>query len=76
MDCDLSVCGNMAEDKKMLLFFMGLGIRKFSVDPVKIPELQEYVSRFSIEEAEEHTRALLKMATVRQVRDYFHHLPD
>ena len=63
----VSVCGEMGHDPRFLPFFLGLGIRHFSLDPDRIAEVQEAVSRISLDEASRITARLLTCETVSDV---------
>ena len=47
----VTVCGEMGHDPRFLPFFLGIGVRRFSVDPNHIPALQEAVARTNLESA-------------------------
>ena len=60
----VSVCGEMGHDPRFLPFFLGIGIRHFSLDPTRIADIQQAVSRISIEEAERAAAGLLTCETI------------
>lgn len=68
--CDLSVCGNLTNDVRLLYFFMGVGIRSFSIEPHMIPSLQEFIAKVDIAKAEQDALKLLTLSTVEEVKDY------
>ncbi|MDD5705253.1 MAG: phosphoenolpyruvate--protein phosphotransferase [Kiritimatiellae bacterium] len=63
----VSVCGEMAHDPRYIPFFIGIGVRELSVDPNYLPAVQETVERFTLSEAENYARSLLKQATIGEV---------
>lgn len=50
----ISICGEMAGDPLYTLLLVGLGLKRFSVIPRRIPVLKELISRISFAEAAEH----------------------
>ncbi len=57
---DCAVCGEMAHDVRYIPFFLGLGIRRLSVDPHYLPDVQRCVTAWSREEAAAYASALLR----------------
>ena len=51
-DIPLSVCGEMAGNKKSAIILAGMGIRKLSMAPKQIPIIKETLSQFTIHELE------------------------
>ncbi|MEW5894657.1 MAG: phosphoenolpyruvate--protein phosphotransferase [Candidatus Omnitrophota bacterium] len=49
---EIAVCGDMAYDERYLEFFIGIGIRKFSVDSHLVPRTQQLVEKISVPAAE------------------------
>ena len=48
---EVSVCGEMANDEKYLPFFLGIGVRILSLDPLYIPRVQRAIARIHLEDA-------------------------
>ena len=69
--CDLSICGNIAGDKDLIRILIGIGITKFSMDPVKIPIIQNTIESIDSADAAEEADILLKLGTVKEIGDYF-----
>ncbi|MFH1155073.1 MAG: phosphoenolpyruvate--protein phosphotransferase [Pseudomonadota bacterium] len=65
---DLSVCGEMAKEKDFIPFFMGIGIRKLSVDPLHLTSVRKCVANWSLEGAQRYTKLLLRESTVSGTR--------
>jgi phosphotransferase system enzyme I (PtsI) len=63
----LSVCGEMAADPALMLLFLGLGIREFSMGPRAVPVLKEFVRGVNLAEAARVARAALSLATADEV---------
>ncbi|HEY5653667.1 MAG TPA: phosphoenolpyruvate--protein phosphotransferase [Pontiella sp.] len=67
---DISICGDLAGDSRMLPFLLGVGLRKFSVDMIRASDVQRLINRFSIAEAEEIADAMLKFGRISQVDEF------
>jgi phosphotransferase system, enzyme I, PtsP len=65
---DVSICGEMAFDRNLLPFLLGIGIRSLSVDPHHLPELQRHVGALSLGEAETYAAQLLAEASLEGVQ--------
>jgi phosphotransferase system, enzyme I, PtsP len=68
--CEVSVCGDAAGDKIMIPFFIGIGIRHFSVEPKLIPLFRRHVHGVTVEECEAVAQDLLSLRSAREVREY------
>lgn len=67
---DVSLCGEMAHQPGFLPFFLGIGIRTFSVDPRFLPAMQRELEQLDLTFARGMARRLLRcpdLASVRQV---------
>jgi phosphoenolpyruvate-protein kinase (PTS system EI component) len=60
----------------LLPFFLGLGIRKFSVEPKHIPAIKERVSDLFLEDAREYARHVLSMPKLEEVRTFLYGRSD
>jgi len=49
---------------------VGLGLRKFSMNPQAIPVVRNLMRHLSYRESEQVARRALKMATAREVEEY------
>jgi phosphotransferase system enzyme I (PtsP) len=65
---EASICGEMALDKDLLPFLLGIGIRSLSVDPHQLPAVQELVRAVSLAEAEDYAARLLIEPTLEGVQ--------
>ena len=65
----LSVCGEVAHHPEFLPFLIGIGIRRLSVDPQFLPVVQKTISSFTMAEAEEYARQLLKASTLSAIQE-------
>ncbi|GAB6090884.1 phosphoenolpyruvate--protein phosphotransferase [Spirochaeta dissipatitropha] len=66
----VSVCGGAGADPWMIPFFLGIGIRKFSVEPRQIPMVKDLVSKLTIRESRRLVSRLLAMKTIHEVETY------
>jgi phosphotransferase system enzyme I (PtsP) len=64
---DLSVCGEMAMDPRLIPFLLGLGVRKLSLNVRAIPGVQQVVSGLTMPQAEAEAAELLQMGRIREV---------
>lgn len=69
-DCPLSVCGIMSKDPRTVYYMMGLGVREFSMEPGKIPGMQDAVSRMDIQQARKDSEILSGLGTQEEIRNY------
>jgi len=70
-NCDISICGNIAGDVNLVKILIGLGLRKFSMNPVKIPSIQRTLESLDSGDAEKTAKELLKLGQVKEVKEYF-----
>ncbi len=68
--CHLSVCGDSAGDEKMLRFYIGLGLRSFSVDPRMIDSVRSTIRSIDREKVRKEAETLLRMKTMREIKEY------
>lgn len=66
----VSVCGGAGADPWMIPFLLGIGIRKFSVEPRQIPVVKDLISKMTIRESRRLVSKLLSMKTVAEVESY------
>jgi phosphotransferase system enzyme I (PtsP) len=64
---EVSICGEMASDRNLLPFLLGIGIRSLSVDPHHLPVLQRRINALSLTETETYAARLLKESTLEGV---------
>jgi phosphotransferase system enzyme I (PtsP) len=73
-EIEVSVCGEMANDEKYLPFFLGIGIRTLSLDPLYIPRVQKAIARIDLEGAARFADEVLRESRVeaiaRMLEDY------
>ena len=69
-EVDLSMCGDIASDSRMIPFLLGIGIRTLSMDSVWIPKVQKRINELSIAESKETAAALLKMSRIGEIEAF------
>jgi len=67
---DVSICGEMLQDRKMLPFLLGIGLRKFSVNPEGLPALQRSVEALRLDDAVRAAHHLLGLGRIDRVEAY------
>lgn len=67
---DLSICGDIASDSRMIPFLLGIGIRTLSMDSARIPKVQKRIGELGMAEAKETAATLLKMSRVSEIEAY------
>ncbi|MFO7849785.1 MAG: phosphoenolpyruvate--protein phosphotransferase [Spirochaetia bacterium] len=66
-DCPLSVCGNSAGDETMLMFYLGIGIRNFSVDSKMLNIVRNFIGSVDTKKAEDKAQTMLRAETAEEV---------
>ncbi len=64
---DVSICGDLSTDPRMLPFLLGIGLKNFSIDIVNAPTVQRLVNAITLEEAQETANAMLKFGRISEV---------
>ena len=67
---EVSICGDVVLDPRIIPFLIGIGIRKVSVDPRYIYDVQQNIEKLNIKDAEALAETLLKMGTVSEITEY------
>lgn len=68
---ELSVCGEAASSPLFLKFLIGLGIRKFSVDPMKIPDVKAAVMDYRLSDCRDFAAKALSSESLHQAGQLF-----
>lgn len=66
-DTPLSFCGEMAADRKMLPFLLGIGIRRFSVESRMIPTIHNVLNTLDTGACREFAERLLCLGRISEV---------
>ncbi|MBN2298271.1 MAG: phosphoenolpyruvate--protein phosphotransferase [Deltaproteobacteria bacterium] len=64
---EVSVCGEMAHEPAYIPFFLGIGIRLLSIDPLFLPEVQQCITGMNISDAETYAASLLAQSTLKGI---------
>jgi phosphotransferase system enzyme I (PtsP) len=64
---DISICGDIAVDPKMIPFLLGAGITKLSLPPRRVYEIQRAIEQVSMEKAVYTTRRMLAASRISDV---------
>lgn len=64
----VSFCGEMATDRKILPFLVGIGLRRFSVEPRMIPFMQRAIEELDAASCAAFAGQLLKLGRIADVR--------
>ena len=67
---DVSICGDLSADRRMLPFLLGVGLRKFSIDIVNAPAVQRLVGATTLREAEEIAERMLDMGRISDIEAF------
>jgi phosphoenolpyruvate-protein phosphotransferase len=65
-----TLCGEMAGRARCVLPLFGMGLRRLSMSPAFLPSIHELLRRTTLPAARETAAAVLRMATVGEVRSY------
>lgn len=65
---EVTVCGEMGSNTRAAVLLLGLGVRRFSMVPARIPRVKQVLSRISVEEAESAARSALQARTAEAAR--------
>jgi phosphoenolpyruvate-protein kinase (PTS system EI component) len=69
----LSVCGDSAANPMMLPFYLGIGIRRFSVAPPRIADLRRRLSGLTLEDSQRISGEMLAIRSIREMEQYLEH---
>jgi phosphotransferase system enzyme I (PtsP) len=64
---DVSICGEMAHDPRYIPFFIGVGIRKLSVDPASLVVAQDTIEKLSLDDCKAYADEIKKASTIAEV---------
>ncbi|MDF7798028.1 phosphoenolpyruvate--protein phosphotransferase [Pontiellaceae bacterium B1224] len=67
---DVSICGDLSADPRMLPFLLGVGLKKFSIDSVNAPTVQRLVNATNLAEAEEIANCMLDFGRISEVEAF------
>lgn len=67
---DLSLCGEMAADSRCALLLIGMGLRRLSMSPRRIPEVKTWIRRHSAAELADLAERCLRLGTAGEVQQH------
>jgi phosphotransferase system enzyme I (PtsP) len=67
-EIEVTVCGEMGHEPEFIPFFIGAGLRTFSVDPHFLRSVQETIVDLSVSDASAYARALLAEPTLEGIQ--------
>lgn len=67
---DLSICGDVVTDARMVPFLLGIGIRKFSMDPRFIGKVQSVVKNIDMGNAIDAATKMLSLGRISEITEY------
>jgi len=67
-DIEVTVCGEMGHEPEFIPFFIGAGLRTFSVDPHFMRSVQETIVDLSVSDASAYARALMAESTLEGIQ--------
>jgi phosphotransferase system enzyme I (PtsP) len=69
-DTPISICGEIAADVQMIPFLLGAGIRKLSINPKLLPQIQQFIEGLSLRQCQVHAEKLVQMGSVSDIHAY------
>ena len=69
-DIPVSICGEMGGDIAYAYLLLGMGLRRFSVSPNRIPEIKRMFRHSNVEDASRAATDVLNMKRSKDVSDY------
>jgi phosphotransferase system enzyme I (PtsP) len=67
---DISICGDLSTDPRMLPFLLGIGLKKFSIDIINAPAIQQLIHAYTLEEAAEMAESMLGFGRISEVEAF------
>ncbi|MBM7624173.1 phosphoenolpyruvate--protein phosphotransferase [Sporohalobacter salinus] len=66
----VGMCGEVAGDKRLTPFLLGIGLDEFSMSSILILEVKERIRNMTLTEAENIAQKVLQMSTAKEIKDY------
>jgi phosphotransferase system enzyme I (PtsP) len=66
---DVSVCGEIAGDPRLIPFLIGCGLRKFSLDARRLHRVRECIAQVDVSEACELRKKMLAAGRISEIRE-------
>jgi phosphotransferase system enzyme I (PtsP) len=67
---DVSICGDLSADQRMLPFLLGVGLRKFSIDIVNAPTVQRLVGSIDLTDAQNIANHMLDLGRISEIEAF------
>jgi len=67
---DISICGDLSADPRMLPFLLGIGLKKFSIDIVNAPAVQRMINASILSEARDIAESMLGFGRISEVEHF------
>ncbi len=67
---DVAMCGEMASDPLMVPLLLGLGLKRFSMNPLAVPKIRSLIRQLSFKETSSMAQKALKLTTAREVEEF------
>ncbi len=67
---DVSICGDLSADNRLLPFLLGVGLRKFSIDIVNAPTVQRLVGSIRLQDAEAIANQMLDLGRISEIEAF------
>jgi phosphotransferase system enzyme I (PtsP) len=64
---DVSICGDMVHDPKYIPYFLGIGIRKISIDSRYFPKIKSAIAAIDLGDAIKETELLLTKNRISEI---------
>jgi phosphoenolpyruvate-protein kinase (PTS system EI component) len=68
---EVTVCGEMAADPLSALALLGLGLKRFSMNPIFIPKIKKTLRSVEYKSAQMIVEKALSLKTAREVEEHF-----
>ncbi len=66
----VGMCGEMAGDKRLTHFLLGIGLDEFSMSSIAIPEVKNQIRKTTLQEAKVTAQKVLKLSTAQEIKAY------
>ena len=64
---EISICGDMAHEARYIRYLLGIGIRRFSLDPCYIPTIQNFIESVDLRKMEQQTRQVMAQDRIQDI---------
>ncbi|MEI6891998.1 MAG: phosphoenolpyruvate--protein phosphotransferase [Pontiella sp.] len=67
---EVSICGDLSADPRMLPFLLGVGLKKFSIESIHAPTVQRLVNSMELAEAKRMATCMLGFGRISEVEAF------